>query len=779
MKVLSQKLLSLGRGEDGAALVTTLATFFFMYVTIAALYAFGASIREKIQLQDACDAAAYSAAVVQADTFSRIATLNRQMAWAYVQMTRRQLDYCVMKLLDRACAHFDSDYNEASDYSHATILACSNHKSLGGGWYIGADAKPTTVNQMRVNGIGGLLTLSIPVVGHMFNLGACESPSVLKGYINTTGVGNALDIAASGDSIGVLGQPPALLPFVAEVVSRFTWASADPLDALTLANDVETLASLAKITQGCSWDSAKLGGQVTVFLNQLKTQILSDRLSIATMNLAERWLARKMPERIDEAVRQTLRANLPEKLFAEMRYRVFQEEHPLATETLSVDDPTGLVQPGYFGNLHNNHNDEKRFLDWAGYGTADPVCRILSKTRTFDFLYANTAGGVDQWFVRGNGRQRTDGMIGLQRCYKHWAEHANDAAHNPFPPSCWNEEKLHQSPRTVALYCEWQWWADKWTCPYVWFLPPVRIHLPLMTWGLFNRNCNFTEGGGKSLLAVITAKIAWLAEIGSLFKYYIGALGGVKSNCSDDDNVIADSPQEAKPCPMKDYKDGCYVALEIPPNSARYPVPFTQYERIYGDDAHLYNEAYVGECAKPLVLRQSYFGPNGTISVGVARKTSNPWSVFMPDVSGLYSIFTPKVKWRWAFASAKAGFRDPDLESDEALRRYRIHWDASNGNRGSSNKKEWNLIQDDWDAVMVPVRQAKGMALGTGNVGTWAGGMLRSDFLADWIKGKWRDLNGTEHDAPAEWENVSPPAGMLAEKASALNWKELAGGMLH
>lgn len=776
--MLARKLRDLAHGEDGAALVTTLAMFFFMFVTVAALYSFGAAVRERIQLQNACDAAAYSAAVVQADTLSRIATLNRQMAWTYVQMTRRQLDYIIMKLLDRACAHFESDADEAEDYAHSGILTCGHHKGFLGGWYIGASTLPSTARQMQINGLSGAFLPSIPVLGHKFNLGGTATPTEIRVVINEAGIGNAADILASGDPVGVSGLSQGLVPSVAAVVSEFTWASADPLDADTLASDLKTLASISRIGAACaSSDKSYLGGQVTLYLNQLRTQILSDRLSVATLNLAERKLAREMPKKIATTVLEVLKANLPEKERGDILYRVIQEEHPLAFETLNIEDPTGMLEPGYFGNLHNNHNDERRFLDWAGYGRSDKVCKIYRKTRSPIDLDALTAGGTDQWFVRGNGEQRTEGMIGFQRCYKHWDEFMDDAPHNPYVPSCFNTEHLHESPQTVGLYCEWQWWADMWTCPYVWFLPPTRIHIPLMTWGLFNSNCNFTDGEGMDLMAVVTAKLDWLAHLGDVFSFFGSAVGGVGScKNQDDDGKIADQPEQKKNCSMKDYGDGCVRALEIPPNSARFPTPFTQYERIYGDDKHLYNDAYVGECAKPLVLRQSYFGRNGTIAVGVARKTRNPWLKVMFDVGGLYSIFTPKVKWNWAFAAAKAGYRDPDAEADANDRRYRIAWDLSHTDSGSSGKKYWNLVQDDWDAVMVPVRQAQSMAAGAEGFGAWIG--FGKGFLADWVKKGWRDLNGKDCDT-SEWEKVAPPDLIAGDGGAELDWKGLLDEMYH
>lgn len=116
-KILLSKLRNLFCGDDGAALVITLGVFFFMYIFCAGVYAIGFAVKEKIHLQNACDAAAYSAAVVQADTISRIATLNRAMGWTYAQMCKRQMDYIMYRWLEHTAAHYRDDEKEAEEWT--------------------------------------------------------------------------------------------------------------------------------------------------------------------------------------------------------------------------------------------------------------------------------------------------------------------------------------------------------------------------------------------------------------------------------------------------------------------------------------------------------------------------------------------------------------------------------------------------------------------------------------------------------------------------------------
>lgn len=100
LKAARQSFVRLGRDESGAAFLVTLALFMFMFLLCSGVYTIGDMVRQRIELQNASDAAAYSAAVIQADTISRVATINRAMAWTYLQMTRRQMDYIVDRWVD-------------------------------------------------------------------------------------------------------------------------------------------------------------------------------------------------------------------------------------------------------------------------------------------------------------------------------------------------------------------------------------------------------------------------------------------------------------------------------------------------------------------------------------------------------------------------------------------------------------------------------------------------------------------------------------------------------
>ena len=148
--VFRDKLLCLGRGDDGAALVITLAIFFLMYLGCMGVYAVSMAVKERIHLQNAADAAAYSAAVVQADTLSRVATINRAMSWTYVQMTRRQMDYIVYRWLKHTYDHFQEDRRRARSY-HTCMGSCwhNRHTRSPEGWFIGSNNQ---MDRVQLNG---------------------------------------------------------------------------------------------------------------------------------------------------------------------------------------------------------------------------------------------------------------------------------------------------------------------------------------------------------------------------------------------------------------------------------------------------------------------------------------------------------------------------------------------------------------------------------------------------------------------------------------------------
>lgn len=134
----------LWRDESGVVLGVTMVMLMALYAMATALFVLGERIRERIELQNAVDAAAYSAAVVQADTISRIAAINQAMAWIYVQMCRRHMDLMLYMWLK----HVELKFLDDSNYLHGIYNSwhwrcskCGQKERVWGIGYPGSDWK--------------------------------------------------------------------------------------------------------------------------------------------------------------------------------------------------------------------------------------------------------------------------------------------------------------------------------------------------------------------------------------------------------------------------------------------------------------------------------------------------------------------------------------------------------------------------------------------------------------------------------------------------------------
>ncbi|MEI6562767.1 MAG: pilus assembly protein TadG-related protein [bacterium] len=121
--------IRLWKDESGVVLALTMIVFLTLFIMALAIYAVGDTVRLRIEVQNAADSAAYSAAIVQADCNSRVAALNRAMSWTYVQMGRMEMDYIVDKWLKLTLDKWDQDNTEMQLYNMPS--PCNN----GTPWY--------------------------------------------------------------------------------------------------------------------------------------------------------------------------------------------------------------------------------------------------------------------------------------------------------------------------------------------------------------------------------------------------------------------------------------------------------------------------------------------------------------------------------------------------------------------------------------------------------------------------------------------------------------------
>lgn len=834
-RVVFRRFLDLGREEHGAALVVTLAMFFLMYLAIMGVFAVSTAVKERIHLQNACDAAAYSAAVVQADTLSRIATINRAMSWTYVDMTRLQMDYIVRHWLEHTCSHYEEDLNggtdekgkdhdSLSDYNINSIPhvlgldrvsiglinfhngPCGMHRGFFMGYYIGSDGTlPYTVH---LNGRSSF-KYRLPK-----GAGKTRFPKVSTGHDEVEALVRLRLAEAdfeylSRHSVLDLGNllrqlPSDVLDICSETVSVLSSYETSEQTKMVLADNMN---QVRKIFSNWSPSGSKPESDLGV-PTLMKIQIALDKIAIGRMNVCERALALALPGRIDRTVQNIVNANLGGVLYDmdrdQLRYLVVQSK-ALSSE-LAGRLPSYLMSfsdddLGYLRDMFNTKSDETEFLAFSGHE--------LGIEKTFET-------GIDQWFVRGNGSKRTDGAYGIQRSYKHWADSSQPlaefhATHSPLMPTAWNTEKLDQMDPSVALFSEWQWWSDTWFCFDVWTPAGyITVHLNVPhAWELWPSKATCSHKSKPGLLGLGSGKMTtvdWkslftkglISGIASKAKsrllkkptwrhpywrlrsknYYDSITGGLKFVKSLDD-LLGNYEPIAK------YHDGCVIYPEIvgstPPRQSVFK--FTGYSRLYADDPDLYNGSYIGFKALPLVLDSSYFGTSGTISVGIRRENENVFLRILGKIEGIFKAFDPdwneevENTYSYVFASAKAGYKDKGEAATS--RAYKVHWDER------VQGQRWNLCQSDWDAVFVPVRKAHAYALGAGADSGLAVSAWRDEgdaLLVDWVSsGNWRTLNGNGADGNLDWRRITAPHGVLRGNGhdGTLNWESLSHVMYH
>ena len=826
--VLRSKFLSLGRDEDGAALVITLAIFFLMYLGCMGVYAVSMAVKERIQLQNAADAAAYSAAVVQADTLSRIATINRAMSWTYVDMTRHQMDYIVRRWLGHTCDHYNEDWNGGTDekknkhdslqeYNENSVFKalgighvlgpyngpCPRHRTEGVGWYIGADSG-TFRRCVQLNGRSafkyqlprGVSSRSLPKVGK----GSIPSIRSEDIFYSPDLKSISLEILRmdAKTSVGLVKND--LMRQIAELPSDVVEINAMTMEILVAAPNLVSEqtrmvvldnlkmanAAVASVKEEATGERRFLDSDPNNIVALLmKMRIVVDKIAIAKMNACERHLAVMIHRRIDNCVRDILSANLAlefNSTAVDVQYLL--DQHRALGNEISGSLLQG-ADAGYLRIMRNTQKDENAFLSFANRSTFDNEFET----------------GINQWFVRGNGKERTDNAYGIQRSYKHWPEGPlakYHAMHSPLMPSCWNTEKLEvdKIDRSVALFSEWQWWSDTWFCfkvpvPLPPFYVTVHVNAPHMGEDFWPSKAYCSHKSKPGLLGLKTGKLTtanWSSIINGVassvrndcigYKRRLGVkipylkykectrfVGNGLNFVTSIDNLLGNYES------ISSYHDGCAVYPDIITHRESL-LRFTGYSRLYADDPDLYTSTYVGIKAMPLIVEQTYFGKAGTITVGLRRKNENVFLRVLKKIEGIFTAFDPD--WNdgddthtYVFASAKAGYKDKGEDADS--RQYKIDWQQSN--------QAWNLCQSDWDAVFVPVRKAYSYAIG----GIWIGD--DDEVLDDLVVNKaseWKPV-AANGDGGYTYQDIYAPRGVLRGNGhnGTLKWRELSHVMYH
>lgn len=255
-------------------------------------------------------------------------------------------------------------------------------------------------------------------------------------------------------------------------------------------------------------------------------------------------------------------------------------------------------------------------------------------------------------------------------------------------------------------------------------------------------------------------------------KWFVRATGHNSPASGDETGIKRAYKRRGKDALHSAWSWYSIYCLYIPPTEfspeIHIPIPRWGSGEVYGDDPS--HSHYETATAKPNILKKSYFGAAGTVSVGVARKAENVWKKIIGSEDGIFAAFTPSVRCSWAYSSAKAGYHRV-TDSDRGSRAFDISWRGDGNDHGyessGGGRKYWNLCVTDWDAMFLPVRKAKTDAIS----GRWTSG--DTSFLANWATGDWKPLGGG--GAGGGMASVNAPQGLNG----TLDWGSLTDVMYH
>ena len=378
LKNVWDRIRGISADTQGFVLMSTLAIFLFLFILCASIYAVGETIHQRIKIQNACDAAAYSAAVVQADGLSRMATVNRAMSWTYVQMTNRQMDYITYRWIKLTCKRFKEDKDNAQAYAAQMIFALD--KELG--WWAILEAVITA----PISVLLGDTCASGPGhnrknEGHSWwcGLGANQKHSI---NINTP-----------------TGLPESVSDGLGRVANKLINDSLFTHDNLSSAlnafekefkNTVGALTQKLEITE-TSEPEALLGKLIDF-----------DKDNIAAMNKTLNTINNQMNASMKMTAENVLKNMLKDGRLSDKEL----EDYYISIHIPRGKNPYGemkdqnAVPDSFFSPMHNTEADEMLFLEM---GTKDTSPKSLAGHFPIALSDSTHGYGLDQWFIRGRG----------------------------------------------------------------------------------------------------------------------------------------------------------------------------------------------------------------------------------------------------------------------------------------------------------------------------------------------------------------------------------------
>lgn len=692
--ILLNEVRRLRKEESGVALMLTLSVFLLLYVVCAGVYSIGETVRQKIEIQNACDSAAYSAALVQADGLSRMAMINRAMSWTYVQLTNMQIDFITYQWLRLVENRFKSDregckaHNAGSSFSSLAVgipwpSKCNESSaftSAGSGWFCGVAST---------------------------SLAGVAMPGLNKIRINNSSV---VDV----DEIGNVVRNATEIEKYEALIAQFKGMIA-VYNALLVDVSTNMQNSVAQTAQAVLYENLPRKDDGEIDVDQAK-----DFLAYRDVYYSfSPYLLSDDGELLGQG------GCFSPMLNTEADERVF-----LTMADGKVHDK--LVR--YFGPQSDGSyiagGLDQWFIRSYPEETASNAPSIAPSFKIADNL------GICRVYKNANRMSTDPGQtLSAYRAHHHAVDASGDSA-----PSCINTKSYcPEQCRTIedsyGLCADYEWSAGKYdfNCYHVHWMSgsppkPHCTHIHNYSDKFLQRCAHYCGDVSSHLgshartnsLNCIGYK-SCVSEKKSLDLPY-ALLGITYMNCYA--GVTFDD----------DWRTTQVFALN---SNTRTPNGFA---RIYGDDQEIYRQyadCYVGEPAKPWLLNENFYGRAGAIVVGLARRQRNPWTWLLNGMkaiggaestgedSGIYSAFNPvDGGYITAFSASRAAHRfsgSPHADAWEAGA-YETRFDtvceeSKFVRRGegcvcqsSANEARlarcWNLCETDWDATLVPVKFA-------------------------------------------------------------------------
>ena len=461
--------------------------------------------------------------------------------------------------------------------------------------------------------------------------------------------------------------------------------------------------------------------QNDVFGAEKRKKIRECKAAIRSMNDEIKDIVDGYEERVENVVKAVLAANLPDDI-KNSGLLGYSLVNPLP----EYDD--GRV--GWMRVLTNTMEDERRFLQFANQYWTDENENFIIFTEQYRY---NPDMGVNTWFVRSSEANKPNDSP-----YNEWWDYTESQTKKGDP----DIEKGIQRRYNLRSRNERR---DNTPLPLT--FPPAN----------YDRDSGLMKGTRIGPFAGLVAEWRHMAYMRNF-----------ATGCHYEVYPPRHVPGIYLPaftCPLK----GCTLG----PGGAWPELWF--YDRVYADDTNLLDDCYVGELCWPRVLRdgfldspgykdRGFFGPDGAILVAVERKAENVWQKIVDGASsGIYSIFNPTVPHQWAVAAARAGYKEWDAYGNG----YQLG-DTKDDNGGTYDDC-WNLRQTDWNAFLLPVKDAFRYL--------FANSYGAAPQFAD-VEGAPSSYTPLSYlydgsALGATWSRITPPPGFSGEN---LTWKDVPLG---